>query len=419
MIFDIRDYGAKGDGRTLNTENIQSAIDSCFAAGGGKVLITDGIYMTGTIILKSNVNLHIESNAVLLGSPDCADYPERKDVRHVDSKLLPRWRNACLIYAEESENIVLSGMGKIDCNGHNFVHKVPECGKGWSYVRFFDRPTPPRAVFFAGCRNCKFEDITMVNQPAGWSYWVTNCDYVSFDRIKIIADVNYPNNDGIHINSSRNVTVSNCSITCGDDCIVVRANNVALKENKVCERVTVTNCNLTSYSGAIRIGWLNDGTIRNCTFSNLVMTDCTVGIDISLPFMKPDPNSPNTSDIGREDTLVENLTFSNIIMDKLASNPIKITVHSDEFVRLCGIRNIYFNGIHSKGPAMPKLIGKKERPLDTISFNDCTFTVTDGSEHEDLAHHGAVYHINPGEYYPMHIQHVDNLRLNNVAFNIK
>ena len=106
----------------------------------------------------------------------------------------------------------------------------------------------------------------MVNQPAGWSYWIHDCDFVTCDRLKINANVQYPNNDGIHINSSRNVTVSNCSIVCGDDCLVVRANNASLSENKVCERVVVTNCNLTSYASGIRIGWLNDGVIKNCAF---------------------------------------------------------------------------------------------------------------------------------------------------------
>ena len=109
----------------------------------------------------------------------------------------------------------------------------------------------------------------MQNQPSGWSYWIHDCDYVSFNKCKIIANVQYPNNDGIHINSSRNVTVSNCDISCGDDCIIVRANNLSLAENKVCEKVTVTNCNLTSYANGIRIGWMGDGVIRNCSFSNI------------------------------------------------------------------------------------------------------------------------------------------------------
>ena len=252
MIFDIRNYGAIGDGKTLNTAAIQRAIDDCASKNGGTVLLEDGIYLTGSIVLRSNIKFQIEQNAVLLGSPDCADYPEKENLRHVISENLPRERNAALIFAEECENVSITGMGKIDCNGTHFVREKQGEWTGWQFERI-DAPTPPRVVFFAGCRNIAISDITMVNQPSGWSYWIHDCEYVSFDRCKILAEVRYPNNDGIHINSSRNVTVSNCDIVTGDDCLVVRANNRSLKENKVCEKVTVTNCNLTSYSGGIRI----------------------------------------------------------------------------------------------------------------------------------------------------------------------
>ena len=308
MIYDVRNYGAVGDGKILNTAAIQKAIDDCASKNGGTVLLEDGIYMTGSIILRSNVNLHIEQNAVLLGSPNCGDYPEKQNLKHVISENLPRTRNAAMIFAEECENISITGMGKIDCNGTSFVKEKQGEWTGWQFERI-NAPTPPRVVFFTGCRNIKIEDITMLNQPSGWSYWIHDCDYVVFDKCKILADVRYPNNDGIHINSSRNVTVSNCDIVTGDDCIVVRANNRSLAENKVCEKVTVTNCNLTSYSGGIRIGWLNDGVIKNCTFTNLVMTDTVIGISIVLPDFQ------NFPDRGREDTLIENLLFDNIVMD--------------------------------------------------------------------------------------------------------
>ena len=287
MVFNIKDFGAVADGITMNTYAIQKAIDTCYENGGGQVLVEGGTYMFGTIVLHSNVELHIAANATLLGSPRCEDYPERPDVKHVDSEKLPRWRNACYIYCEESENVSITGMGKIDCNGKYFVRTV-ENPTYWTYDRI-KAPTPPRVVFFAGCKNVKITDITMVNQPAGWSYWIHDCDYVAFDRVKIFAEVEYPNNDGIHINSSRNVTISNCDITCGDDSIIVRANNASLAENKVCEKVCVTNCNLTSYSGGIRIGWKNDGVIRNCSFSNIVMTDTSSGVDITLPHFLFDP----------------------------------------------------------------------------------------------------------------------------------
>ena len=417
MTVNIKDFGAVGDGKTLNTKAIQAAIDKV-GEKGGRVLIEDGTYLTGTIIYKSNVEIHIASDAVLLGSPDCDDYPE-KETTHVNSPLLPRWRNACLIFAEECENIALTGMGTIDCNGKTFVIEE-QLGKGWKYHRDFSRPTPPRCVFFTGCKNVKVEDITMVNQPAGWSYWIHDCDYVSFDKCKIDAEVEYPNNDGIHINSSRNVTVSNCSITCGDDCLIVRANNVSLPENKVCERVVITNCNLTSYSGGIRIGWINDGVIRNCTFSNLVFTDCSCGIDFFLPYIKPSSDNPGSADIGREATLIENMTFDNIIMDKAYGTPVNIDISSNLDVKVEAIRNLYFSNMRARGPQFPWINGRKENHVENVEFNNCTFTLTDGTEFPDRESHGAVRHgqQESERYNPMNISYADNVRFNNTSFNV-
>lgn len=169
MVYHIKDFGAIPDGRTLNTEAIQRTIDACYQNGGGQVLVEGGVYMFGTIVLRSNVELHVAANATLLGSPRVEDYPERTDLKHVNSAL-PRGRNACYIYCEESENVSITGMGKIDCNGKHFVKPV-ENPTSWVYTRI-DAPTPPRVVFFAGCRNVKITDLTMINQPAGWSYWI-------------------------------------------------------------------------------------------------------------------------------------------------------------------------------------------------------------------------------------------------------
>ena len=382
MIYDVRNYGAVGDGKTLNTAAIQKAIDDCASKNGGTVLLEDGTYMTGSIVLRSNVNLHIEQNAVLLGSPNCGDYPEKQNLKHVISENLPRTRNASMIFAEECENISITGMGKIDCNGTRFVREKQGEWTGWRFERI-DAPTPPRVVFFAGCRNIKIEDITMLNQPSGWSYWIHDCDYVVFDKCKILAEVRYPNNDGIHINSSRNVTVSNCDIVTGDDCIVVRANNRSLAENKVCEKVTVTNCNLTSYSGGIRIGWISDGVIKNCAFSNLVMTDTVIGISIVLPDFSKVP------DRGREDTLIENLLFNNIVMDKIYGRPIKIYIGQTDGTRCEAIRNIYFSKVVASGLEFPYLCGRKDNKIRNIYFNDCRFECLSDEELPNFRQHGA------------------------------
>lgn len=367
MNFNIRNYGAVADGKTLNTAAIQAAINACHEAGGGRVIVEGGTYMTGTIVLKGNVDLHLEVNAVLLGSPRCEDYPEFPK-KHVSAEKLPRHRGGALIFAEECDNISITGRGTIDANGYSFVEKVDNYHAGWRFRRI-DAPTPPRVVFFTGCRNVLVEDVTMIGQPAGWSYWIHDCDYVSFDRVKILADAEFPNNDGIHINSSRNVTVSNAIITTGDDCIVVRANNISLAENKVCEKVAITNCTLTSHTNGIRIGWLNDGTIRNCVFTGIAMSETRTGISITLPSRGDEP----LADEGREDTLIENLSFSNITMDSIYLRPVQIDIANCPHTRCEAIRDIYFDNIHARSLGFPSVVGRKDRHVQNIHFTNCTF----------------------------------------------
>ena len=135
MIYDIRNYGAIGDGVTLNTKAIQAAIDDAAANGGGTVLLENGVFKTGSIILKSFVELHLAANGVLLGSEQCEDYPEKENLCHVETTLLPRARNASLIFAEESTHISITGTGTIDCNGKSFVQRKAEAVRGWQYVR--------------------------------------------------------------------------------------------------------------------------------------------------------------------------------------------------------------------------------------------------------------------------------------------
>ncbi len=394
MDINIKDYGAVGNGKILNTEIIQKCVDICSENFGGRVIIDGGIFMTGKIFMRDNVELHITSSGILLGSPNCEDFPEStpEEASHIKTENLPRWRNGCIIFANECKNISITGMGTIDCNGKNFVEPQPDEDEGWIFKRI-QKPTPPRAVFFTGCTNVNIMDITMVNQPAGWSYWIHDCDYVTFDRCKIIADVNYPNNDGIHVNCSRNVNISNCNITCGDDCIVIRANSVSLKENKVCEKVTITNCNLTSYSAGIRIGWMNDGVIKNCSFSNIVITDTSNGISISFPYL--DKSLPKTldniyiADIGREHTHVENLIFSNIIMDKISCSPILAVVDPRDDVTIEKIKSIYFSNVRATSIILPKFIGKDNAPLERFVFTDCLFELLPLDAIKNLKHHGA------------------------------
>lgn len=368
-IFDIREFGAIGDGKTMNTAAIQAAIDACAEAGGGRVLLSEGTYLTASIVLKSFVDFHIEATAVLLGSPNCEDYPHWK-TKHMDDTLLPRRRASALIFAEECENVSITGLGAIDANGEAFVEIAPNPTQWKKYQRIHDN-TPPRVVFFAGCRNLRLEDITIRNTPGGWAVFLHDCDDAAVTRIHIKANLEYPNNDGLHINCSRDITVSDCNITASDDALIVRANSSSLPENKVSERIAITNCNLISHCGAIRLGWLNDGIIRNCTFSDLTVTDSRNVVLVTLPWRGPD----RIPDEGREESHIENISFDNIIADRLHSHPIRIKIddHENTRVKKGVIRSIFFRGVHCRGAEWPSIEGRSDFPVENLSFSHCSF----------------------------------------------
>ncbi len=377
MDFNVRDFGAVGDGKTFDTKAIQDCVDACFAAGGGRVVLENGIFLTGTIILKSYIDFHISANATLLGSPDIADYPRITNLKHIDPEKCPRNKASSLVFAEEAEGLSISGLGKIDVNGQHFV-KLRTDNNTWKKYERINTETPPRVVFLCGCRHCRLQDISIVNQPSGWAYWIHDCDDIVMNGLTVKASLEYPNNDGIHINSSRDITVSNCNVRASDDAIIVRANNMSLPENKVCERVAVSNCNLISHCGAIRIGWLNDGIVRNCTFSNLTVTDSRNGVLITMPWRGKD----RIPDEGREESVIENITFDNIVMDRTHDHPVRIKIDDREGtrVRCKRVSKIYFRGIKCRGVQFPSIEGSKNCKLEDIYFNDCVFEKEDRND---------------------------------------
>ena len=363
------DYHAKADGSVKVTQKLQKAIDDVSRSGGGRVTLSGGTFLSGPVQLRDGVELHIASGARLLASDELSDYTDPQ-FRHVSTDALPRRRSAALIWADEAKHIAITGPGTIDGNGASHVRPKTGSGwKGWPYERITaPRESLPRLVFFAGCSDVAVSGIHVTNLPAGWCFWVHDCDRVRFDGCTILADVRYPNNDGIHINCSRDVHVSNCNIETGDDCIVLRANSRSLKENKPCERVTVTNCSLRSWSSAVRIGWVNDGTIRNCTLSNLVIHDSSDGIGCYLPLMKYIRSS---NDYGRESTLVENIRVSNVVMDEVYGNPVyfKVPQHDPE-VHVAGFRNIRFSNVAARALCKPFL---SPVARGGVSFDGCVF----------------------------------------------
>ncbi len=352
------------------TQELQRRIDLASMGGGGRVCVTQGVHHIRPIELKKGVELHLEEGAVLLGSGDWRDYPDRP-LRHADSRICPRGRSSALIWADEADGVAITGPGTIDANGSCFLREATERERQWGYslVRKGGfRESPPRVVLLTGCSNVRVENLLVTGLPGGWAFWVHDCDSVVFDKVCIKADVHCANNDGIHVNSSRDVLIRGCDITTGDDAVIVRANNRSLRENKVCERVTLTNCTLRSWSSGIRIGWANDGEIRNCRFSDILMRDTTYGIAIELPNRMDIP-----SDYGREATYIHDLLFEDIRMDGIYAHPFLCSVSEHPSTLCAGIRDITFRRVRARGLERPYIGGRGTNLMERIVFDNCEF----------------------------------------------
>ena len=362
--FNITDYGAIGNGTNLNTEAIQKCIDTCWESGGGRIVVEGGRYVTGTLFLRSNVELHLEANGTLLASPEGNAYPDFI-CKEWEKERAPRNTSRCWIYVGYSENVSITGMGTLDCNGTVFCDPVIRDGKETGrYIRNTST-LPARMLFVMGCTNVRLEDFTMKNMAGGWGCWINNSQYVTVDKVKMYCNEGFPNSDGIHVNCSCDIMISNCIIHCGDDSIIVRANTNLLKEKRPCERVIVKGCVLSTKCRAIRIGYRNDGIIRNCTFSDLVITDSARGLWIELP------DRANESDMSDNLTQISDLRFNNIVINKTTLAPILIQVCPDnKYGFIC---DIHFSNISAKSGRMLQILGRKDAVIQDIYFNDCVF----------------------------------------------
>ena len=370
----ILEFGAKSGEKS--TAAIQKAIDECFRHGGGTVVVENGTFITGTLFLNSNVTLEIAAGATLLASPDTDDYPEFEwEWNREDA---PRHTVKCLIYIGKCENVSIIGAGSIECNGKSFCAENPNPWKGDDDPHVEKRMIrttillPARMIFVMNSKNVTLRDFTMTDIAGGWATWINHCEYVMINRLKIYCHPYYPNADGVHINCCRDVFVTDCAIHTGDDCVIVRANTNTLNEDVPCENIIVKGCSLSSYCNAVRVGWRNDGEIKNCVFSDLVITNSRDALTIELP------RESSPSDIGRNVTRIENICFSNVVIDSTDRYPVNISVFAGNEAEY--IRSIKFCGIVSRSSRFPLLLGREDMKLENITFSDCSFRVTDAAE---------------------------------------
>jgi hypothetical protein len=370
--YNICESGAVGDGRADDTEAIQNAIDLCSDEGGGKVLCPAGSYSIRPLVLRSNVNLHLQENALLRGSANPEHYRNWKS-RNIDADHVP-YNSRYLIVAENERNISITGRGVIDGQGPAHYDTFKKDGLFWPIK---DKATRPgRMLWFIRCQNIQIEEVTFQDSPA-WTFWMMGCDDVKFHKVTIQSPYEEMNADGIDIDSCSKVRISHCNIKTGDDCIVLRGINRALKEKRICEQIVVENCTLESNCNAIRIGYVRDGTIRNATFSNVSISNSRRGIICQIPAPKvllADAETDyldNPKQTGISVPVIENIRFQNIAVQALQP----IWFYLDDEAVAHRVANIRFENMTLMGPTASVFKGNKTTLLENVSIHNIYCTI--------------------------------------------
>ena len=372
-IYDIKDFGAIGDGVADDAAAIQRAIDRCTADGGGKVLVPRGhTFIAGPICLKSNVELYLEPTATLKASPDESKYSQSAFGANEGEGMM--W-----IYAEHAEHIAITGQGTIHGNGIAFMGAELDDSYELKPVTTFD--PRPHVLTLIDVKGLIIRDVTIC-EGAYWTVHLIGCHDAVIDGINLLNNLKIRNGDGIDLDHSSNVRIANCHITSGDDCICLK-NRREYEKYGSCHDIVVTNCVMTSRSCAIKIGSENMDSIYNVLFDNCIITASNRGLGIQ----------------NRDEGTVTDIVFSNILLQcQLWSDvwwgkaePIYVTSyprangnHKDanwrfpkgETVGRCGeVSRIYFNNITAASENGCFVGGDTPDKVNHIYFNNVNITL--------------------------------------------
>jgi len=270
-IHDIRNYGAVGDGRTLDTGAIQAAIDACGEEQGGTVYFPAGTYRSGTLRLKSHLTLQLATGAILLGSTHVDDYPV---IQPSVASWSDRYCCRALIWGEDLEDVAIIGRGTIDGQGAHFRGNRPTKREFDAILAVWQdttryRPRPryanrPYLIRMIGCRAIRIDGITLRNS-AMWMQHYLNCDALMVRGITVYNHCG-ANNDMIDVDGCHDVVIADCFGDTDDDALTLKSTT-----NRSTENVAVTNCVLSSHCNAIKMGTESHGGFRNIAISNCVI----------------------------------------------------------------------------------------------------------------------------------------------------
>jgi polygalacturonase len=274
--WNVADFGAAADGKTVCTGAIQKAVDACAAAGGGRVVFPGGRFLTGPIFLKSHVHVDIPEGTVLLGITEFDKVPSvRTRWEGIDREVY-----ASMFTGIDVENISVTGRGTLDGQGEAWwkaFKVVTELRKKAGLVEREPENPPgsplkwarPRMINLYRCRHVLISGLRVQNSPS-WNIHPTLCEDVILDQLTILSPEEAPNTDGIDPDSCKNMRISNCYISVGDDCITIKSGYRYHKDNVASENLTIANCIFARGHGGVGVGSETAGGVRNVTVSNCV-----------------------------------------------------------------------------------------------------------------------------------------------------
>lgn len=364
-IFDVRKFGAKGDGKTLDTDAIQAALDECGKSGGGIVRISPGTYLSKPILLRSKTTLQLDAGAKLIATDDPADF-------------LPpgmTWANAKssadfkpFLSGKNLTDVVITGRGTIDGAGERWWGPAEEARRkqpGYTLPR-------PRLIVLTGCKNVKVARVTLQNSPS-FHLVPTDCEDVLIEGVTFFAPSHSANTDAIDPSVSRRVTIRKCLIDVGDDNVAIKSGKKMPGREFACEDITVTDC-IFKHGHGVSIGSETAGGVRNVTVRNCTFEGTENGIRIKSPR-------------GKGGT-VENLLYENITM-KDVDSAITITAYypkipkTDSAQPVTGVtplfRNIRIKNLTATCPSEAGIIvGLPESLVTDVTLENVQITAKTG-----------------------------------------
>lgn len=360
MNTNILDFGAVSGSEQVCTTAIQSAIDQCSDSGGGRVTIPAGSYVSGTIWLKSHVELHLEHGARLIASKNREDY-NAEDAYEQNYGWAPEeWVGQHFIVAVEEDDVAITGSGVIDGSGDFFFGDICDYGTaywmhGVALAKDKEKLRPGQLVCFIECTNITVKDITITNTPC-WACFFHGCEVVTVYGVKIFNPCYFANTDGIDIDSCKYVTVSDCIIKTGDDAIAIRcaAHRLKNKERRT-EYITITNCIISTCACAVRIG-VGRGHVKHVHMSNLTVEEAGALFCLISGYL-------GSGQLEIEDVHIQDVSATNV------SLPFEIQDGSEAGIRNISFRNVEVEtrfGVHVKTP--------KANSISNVSFRDIHVT---------------------------------------------